>query len=147
MTARRELSSAEVEATLAALRQRVRARHGLPLDGSDEAPDGERDALTQAMDAAHISAHLPIVWDVPVIGRALALTKRMARLLLRWYINPIVDQQNDFNTAAVRALNELAAGQERLRLEIELLRVRLDAPERHRPLDLSANVSPENTGG
>ncbi|HEX5504981.1 MAG TPA: hypothetical protein VFW96_20355, partial [Thermomicrobiales bacterium] len=41
------------------------------------------------------------------------------RLLLRWYINPIVDQQNDFNAAAVRALHELAAGQEALRREVE----------------------------
>jgi hypothetical protein len=116
---RRELSGPEVEATLAAIRRRVRARHGLPPDGSDEEPADARSALTEAMDAAHISAHTPILWTVPVVGRALALVKRVVRLLLRWYINPIVDQQNDFNAAAVRALHELAAGQEALRREIE----------------------------
>ena len=118
----RELSGPEVEATLAEIRRRVRARHGLPPDGPDGEPgDEQRSALTAAMDAAHISAHFPILWEVPVAGRALALGKRVARLLLRWYINPIVDQQNDFNAAAVRALNELAAEQERLRAEIERL--------------------------
>ena len=121
----RELSGPEIEATLADIRRRVRARHGL----SPDAPDGEtgdpadaRSALTEAMDAAHISAHFPILWDVPVVGRAVSLTKRVVRLLLRWYINPIVDQQNDFNAAVVRALNELAANQERLRLELERMR-------------------------
>jgi hypothetical protein len=116
-----ELSGPEVEATLAEIRRRVRARHGLPPDGPDGEPGDGRGALTAAMDAAHISAHFPILWEVPVAGRALALAKRVARLLLRWYINPIVDQQNDFNAAAVRALNELAAEQERLRQEIERL--------------------------
>ncbi|HEX5501009.1 MAG TPA: hypothetical protein VFW96_00220, partial [Thermomicrobiales bacterium] len=99
---RRELSGPEVEATLAAIRRRVRVRHGLPPDGSDDEPGEARSALTEAMDAAHISAHFPILWTVPVVGRALALIKRVVRLLLRWYINPIVDQQNDFNAAAVR---------------------------------------------
>ena len=121
----RELSSPEIEATLADIRRRVRERHGLPADAPDGAagdPAEARSALTEAMDAAHISAHFPILWDVPVVGRAVSLTKRVVRLLLRWYINPIVDQQNDFNAAVVRALNELAANQERLRLELERMR-------------------------
>ena len=121
----RELSGPEIEATLADIRRRVRQRHGLPHDGPDGAlgdPAEARSALTEAMDAAHISAHFPILWDVPVAGRAVSLAKRVVRLLLRWYINPIVDQQNDFNAAVVRALNELAANQERLRLEIERMR-------------------------
>lgn len=116
-----ELSTDEVEATLAAIRERVRLRHGLPREGPGADPAEARSALTEAMDAAHISAHLPILWDVPVVGRALALAKRAVRLLLRWYINPIVDQQNDFNAAVVRALSELAAEQEKLRRELERL--------------------------
>ncbi|MGN6813919.1 MAG: hypothetical protein ACTHMP_23870 [Thermomicrobiales bacterium] len=118
---KRRLTSADVEATLAAIRRRVRVRQGLPPDGPDEPPAEDRGALAEAMDAAHISAHFPILWDVPVIGRAIALVKRVVRLLLRWYVNPIVDQQNDFNAAAVRALAELTAENERLRQEIERL--------------------------
>jgi hypothetical protein len=117
----RRLSSAEVEATLAAIKRRVRERHGLPPAGPDEPPAEARSALTEAMDAAHISAHTPILWDVPVIGRGIALLKRIVRLLLRWYINPIVDQQNDFNAAAVRALSDLAAENERLRARLDAL--------------------------
>ena len=113
----RRMSVAEVEATLAALKRRVRERQGLPPDGPDEPPAEARSALTEAMDAAHISAHTPILWDVPVVGRGIALTKRAVRLLLRWYINPIVDQQNDFNAAVVRALAELNSEIERLKAE------------------------------
>lgn len=117
--AARRGGGAEVEATLAAIKRRVRERHGLPPDGPDEPPGEARSALTEAMDAAHISAHTPILWDLPVVGRGVALTKRVVRLLLRWYINPIVDQQNDFNAAAVRALGELAAENERLRASLD----------------------------
>ena len=118
----RRLSSAEVEATLAAIKRRVRERHGLPPAGPDEPPAAARSALTEAMDAAHISAHTPILWDVPVVGRGIALVKRVVRLLLRWYINPIIDQQNDFNAATVRALAELAAENERLRALLDALK-------------------------
>ena len=116
---KRRLPQAEVEATLAAIKRRVRERQGLAPDGPDEPPADARSALTEAMDAAHISAHTPILWDIPVVGRGIALTKRTVRLLLRWYINPIVDQQNDFNAAVVRVLAELAAEQERLRAALE----------------------------
>ena len=114
----RRLAVAEVEATLAALKRRVRERQGLPPDGPDEPPAEARSALTEAMDAAHISAHTPILWNVPVIGRGIALSKRTVRLLLRWYINPIVEQQNDFNAAVVRALAELSVEVERLKYEV-----------------------------
>ncbi len=43
------------------------------------------------------------------------------RIGLRWYINPIVDQINDFNEATVVALNALAARQEALALRIAAL--------------------------
>ena len=118
----RRMQAAEVEATLAAIKCRVRERQGLPADGPDAPPTESRSALTEAMEAAHISAHTPILWDSPVVGRGIALTKRAVRILLRWYINPIVDQQNDFNAAAVRALSDLAAENERLRVALEALR-------------------------
>ncbi len=128
--ATRRLSATEIAATLAAIKERVRERHGLPPAGPDEPPGEARSALTEAMDAAHISAHTPILWDLPVVGQGIALGKRVVRLLLRWYINPIVDQQNDFNAAAVRALGELAAENERLRLALERLSAARDQAAR-----------------
>ena len=72
------------------------------------------DPLRQAADLAHISAHFPIMWRIPVIGRALSLVQRAIRIGLRWYINPIVDQINDFNEATITALNTIVARQEAL---------------------------------
>lgn len=115
----REMPAAEIEATLRAIRERVRARQPSLASGAAAAVEQGRDALTEAMDAAYISAHLPVVWDVPVLGRLFALTKRATRILLRWYINPIVDQQNDFNAAALRALSALQREVEALRVEVE----------------------------
>ena len=122
----KRLSVAEIEATLAAIKQRVRERQGLDPLGPDEPPGEAHSALTEAMDAAHISAHTPILWDIPVVGRGIALTKRTVRLLLRWYINPIVDQQNDFNAAIVRVLAELSAEIERLKYEVRTTKYEQD---------------------
>ncbi len=52
-----------------------------------------------------VNAHLPLPARGP-LGAALALSRRTARYLLRWYINPVVEQQNHFN-AAVSSLDAL----------------------------------------
>jgi hypothetical protein len=50
-----------------------------------------------------ISAHWPIQ-GVGLVGRVIAVLQKLTRRLLRWYINPIVEQQNAFNDAALRAM-------------------------------------------
>ncbi len=108
----------DVAATIAALRAQAVAR-ATAMGMTDEAlPD---DPLRRAADLAHISAHLPIMWRVPLIGRALAYAQRATRIALRWYINPIVDQINDFNEATITALNAIAARQEALAVRIAAL--------------------------
>ncbi|HET6313711.1 MAG TPA: hypothetical protein VFH60_07745, partial [Chloroflexia bacterium] len=72
-----------------------------------------------------VSAHLPITWDVRIFGRMLAYAKRVTRLLLRWYINPIVEQQNRFNSATARAVTVMNAYQERMTREWMLLEERV----------------------
>ncbi len=79
---------------------------------------------------AAVNAHLPV--DGPGrLGMALGLSRRTARYLLRWYINPIVEQQNRCN-AAFLALDAFHEAREReLRREVAELRERLAALERH----------------
>jgi hypothetical protein len=56
-----------------------------------------------------VNSHLPIGWPTMprgLLGKADAIVKKVVRRLLRWYINPIVDQQNRFNEAVVTALSD-----------------------------------------
>lgn len=131
MRHQRQISEEEVRRTLADLEQRVRQRRRLLGDAaSASAQDDDRRYLT---DHWFVSAHLPITWSLPVAGRALALAKRAVRLLLRWYINPIVDQQNDFNAAVARAFVRTAAQQDALARALDDLEGRIAALEGRAP--------------
>ena len=113
-----EAEQIDIAATIAALRAQAIVRGkamGLTEQGVLDDP------LRQAADLAHISAHLPIMWHIPIVGRMLALSQRAIRIGLRWYINPIVDQINDFNEATITALNMLAARQEALAVRVAAL--------------------------
>jgi hypothetical protein len=54
-----------------------------------------------------ISAHWPLKAHNPV-ERVINLFNKIVRRLLRWYINPIVEQQNAYNEAVARSLRLLA---------------------------------------
>ncbi len=113
-----EAKQIDVAATIAALRTQAVAR-GKAMGLTEQA--SLDDPLRQAADLAHISAHFPIMWRIPVVGRLLSLVQRAMRIGLRWYINPIVDQINDFNEATVTALNTITARQEALAARIAAL--------------------------
>jgi hypothetical protein len=110
----------DVAATIAALRAQAIAQAKAMGLTEQAAID---DPLRQAADLAHISAHFPIMWRIPIAGRGFSLVKRVMRIGLRWYINPIVDQINDFNEATITALNTLAARQEALAARIAALEI------------------------
>lgn len=113
-----EAEEIDVAATVAALRTQAVAR-GKAMGLTEQA--SLDDPLRQAADLAHISAHFPIMWRIPIVGRMLSLVQRAMRIGLRWYINPIVDQINDFNEATVTALNTITARQEALAARIAAL--------------------------
>jgi hypothetical protein len=96
----------EVAEALEAVRAAVRRNAGYRA-ATDVPPAQRSHALTELSDLAVISAHLPVTWSTPVVGRAIAYSKRGMRILLRWYVNPIVEQQNTFNEALVRTMASL----------------------------------------
>ncbi len=105
------------------LREEVRARreklHGAELSEL-------RGVIKQVNETWNVSAHLPITWGgPPLIGRGLAYAKRVTRLLLRWYINPIVEQQNNFNAATTRAMLQMNAYLEQLTRETHEMEQRI----------------------
>ena len=69
------------------------------------------DALHEMELTRVISAHLPIV-NTTMVGRAIGLLQKITRRLLRWYINPIVEQQNMYNDAVMRTMREIVAAYE-----------------------------------
>jgi len=73
---------------------------------------------------ASVSAHLPVAVGGR-LGAPIGLGRKGLRYLLRWYINPIVEQQNRFN-AALLSLDALGrAREEELAREIAQLRARV----------------------
>ncbi len=78
---------------------------------------------------APVSAHLPLTGGGR-LGAALGASRKAVRVLLRWYINPIVEQQNHFNAAllSLDALNR--AREQELVREIAELRARVAELER-----------------
>lgn len=112
-----------IAAVLNQLREEVRSRreklHGAELSEL-------RGVIKQVNETWNVSAHLPITWGgPPLIGRGLAYAKRVTRLLLRWYINPIVEQQNNFNAATTRAMLQMNAYLEQLTRETCELELRI----------------------
>jgi hypothetical protein len=92
-----------------------------------------RRSIESVNDTWFMSAHLPITWETRIVGRMGAYTKRLVRLLLRWYINPIVEQQNRFNSAVARSLVEMLAYQERMAREWQALEERVAQLESVQP--------------
>lgn len=120
----------DVAAILAELREQVRERREHLQIGDPSDPRAlNLTELRRSADAVNdtwfVSAHLPVTWDLPIVGRLGAYTKRIVRILLRWYINPIVEQQNRFSSATARAIIEITAYQERMTREWQLLEERI----------------------
>jgi hypothetical protein len=120
----------DVAATLAELREQVRQQRArLNYGRTDDQRARSLAEMRRSADAVNdtwfVSAHLPITWDLRIIGRLGAYTKRLVRILLRWYINPIVEQQNRFNSATARAIVEITAYQERMTREWQVLEDRI----------------------
>lgn len=58
----------------------------------------------------------------PVVGPAVRFAKRVVRRGLRWYVQPIVKQQNRFNHSVLDLAERLRLQNEQLRNQLEALR-------------------------
>ena len=56
-----------------------------------------------------VNSHLPIGWPTMpkrIVPRIIAIAQKVVRRLLRWYINPLIDQQNRYNAAVSQFLSD-----------------------------------------
>lgn len=102
-----------VSAQVQRIREALLQRH--EIYDEDSVPAEEERAVNIAARHARVNAHWGLTSEIPVVGPVIVLARRALRIGLRWYINPIVEQQNQFNDSVVRALNQLEADIERLK--------------------------------
>ncbi len=88
------------------LRAAIRLQRGAASLDREDSETG-RIRLEEATRLSVVSAHWGIATDIPVVTREIVFGRRVMRLLLRWYINPIVEQQNAYNSAVLNALRAL----------------------------------------
>jgi len=116
-----------VGAILAQLRAEVRAARGVLNDGSPHAMqfgvdfDELRAAVAEVEALRAVSAHWPLTWRTSR-ERVQIFVQRFIRRALRWYIVPIVEQQNAYNNAVARTLQLLVAANQQLAAEVAELR-------------------------
>lgn len=64
-------------------------------------------------------------------GKLIVFTRKaFFHVFLKWFMRPVVEQQNAFNQAAARLIEDLVAEQERNARELRQLAARLEALER-----------------
>lgn len=115
-------SQDEVAAILEALRAEVRAARAAQGDAEAGTALGAlerelRHCAEQLEIARVVSAHWPLEGR-GLYQRGLFLVHKLVRRYLRWYINPIVEQQNAANAALAEALPRLAAADAELRARL-----------------------------
>jgi hypothetical protein len=105
----------EVSRILEQLKQEVRQRRqrlsdaGTPF-GELPAVKNQQASLESVHSTVQVNPHLPIAWPAWPKGlwpKIVALVQKVVRRLLRWYMNPIVEQQNRYNAAVAEALDTL----------------------------------------
>lgn len=125
-----EAETLDVAAIMEQIRREVRLRREGRLEPSLHRLQNSFDevelarSLEEVRASQGVSAHWPIIWRTP-LQAFFALLQRVTRRFLRWYINPIVEQQNAFNASTERTLSLLVAANARLREEVVALHGRL----------------------
>ena len=67
----------------------------------------------------------------PGLGKVIVLARKaFYKLFLKWFTRPVLEQQNGFNQAAARLIEDLVESQERTAREVRQLAARVEALER-----------------
>jgi hypothetical protein len=67
----------------------------------------------------------------PVVGRWIVFARKaFFHLLMKWYLRPVLEQQNAFNQTASRLVQDLVQSQEKLARQLRELEARLAAVEK-----------------
>jgi hypothetical protein len=110
----------EVVAILTQLREEIRTRRAALVANdrhreTNRALDRELQQCLEQLEITRVvSAHWPLE-SRSLVQRAVNFVNKVVRRLLRWYINPIVEQQNEFNDVTARTLRLLVEGYEDVR--------------------------------
>jgi hypothetical protein len=110
----------EIAEILQQLKQEVRSQR---LRGGMDQSAALTAALEQVQLTSWVNPHQPIAWPHWPKGlwpKVMALIQKLVRRLLCWYINPIIEEQNDLNAAVATALDTLAQENARLRAELRV---------------------------
>ena len=67
----------------------------------------------------------------PIFGRWIVFARKaFFHLLMKWYLRPVLEQQNAFNQTASRLVQDLVQSQEKLARQLRELEARLAAVEK-----------------
>jgi hypothetical protein len=136
-----ELSPDPERQRVAAVLERVRA--GVRQRQAALAAIGERDEevslVLAELRAAELVREPQAVSPRPVVGRALVLLRKVGfHLFVKWWVRPVLQQQNTFNQAASRLLDDLAGERRRAAERAARLERRLDELEERVEASLEA---------
>lgn len=112
----------DVATILETLRAEVKAQRTAQGDAADDTLTRDLRRAAEELEYTRVvSAHWPLEGRT-VYEQGWAFVNKVVRRYLRWYINPIVEQQNAYNDASTRAIRLLIEANAELRAEVATLR-------------------------
>jgi hypothetical protein len=132
-----------VAEVLQQLRSGVRQRTAeLAVQG--EATEEARQGLAAVRAREYVEEPVPLSHRRR-LGRPIVLARKLAfHLFFKWYMRPLLEQQNAFNQAAGRVLQDILEAEERLRREVRLLVGRVADLERRLGAEPPPGAPPAN---
>ncbi len=123
------MNEPRVDEVLQQLRAGVRQRQAELATlgaGSDEA----RFKLVELTSKEYIQEPVPLS-PRPVLGKWIVFVRKaFFHVFMKWYMRPVLEQQNAFNQTAGRLIQDLLQGQEKLARQLRDMDARLTALER-----------------